>query len=264
MVHQIFKLLAPKNLWDSILKIGLFLIAIGGVNSVFASVFYPKLDLPFHYVFLSGVFVGLPFVSLCFFMLHTQLGLLTEMAIQARYDSLTSLANRQWFLKKTRAALERGNSGVLLIMDADHFKLINDTFGHHIGDACLKQIGFWLKGNLRTDDIVGRIGGEEFGVFLVNTDVTRLQKVCDPFLKPLEFAGDDGQILTVTMSIGATPALIGDDLDHLMRRADIALYKAKKNGRARLEVQFEDVDFPVTQSGSIRAENDQATPESAA
>jgi diguanylate cyclase (GGDEF)-like protein len=120
-------------------------------------------------------------------------------------------------------------------LDADHFKRINDQWGHAAGDACLSAIAERLRACLRPGDLVGRLGGEEFAVFLPSVtaeDAVRVgERLCQAVAVEAEGI-EDG--LTVTLSAGA--ALGGRPFDQLMRQADAALYQAKAQGRARLVV----------------------------
>jgi two-component system cell cycle response regulator len=155
-------------------------------------------------------------------------------------DELTGLYNRRYLLAHLDELMTRVNgagAGVALLMfDIDHFKRINDTYGHAAGDDVLRQIATRAVDSVRTVDLVARLGGEEFAVVMPETSLAiaatvanrlRLAVASEPFRWP---AG--GQRLAVTVSIGATTAIAGgDDRDQLLKRADDALYEAKSAGR---------------------------------
>lgn len=157
-------------------------------------------------------------------------------------DSLTGVSSRRAFLERASALLEqaRGTGGdlSLLIMDLDHFKSINDRFGHPAGDEALVAFARICREVLRDDDLVGRTGGEEFAVVLKGADAERARKLAERLRRALDEtalpseAGD----LSLSVSIGVAP--MADDetnLNHWLKRADDALYAAKRNGRNRVE-----------------------------
>lgn len=121
----------------------------------------------------------------------------------------------------------------LLLLDADHFKHINDKYGHAAGDAVLKALLERWTNSLRSHDLIGRIGGEEFCILLPEVDIDRAVRTADRLrreISELPFAFD-GHLLRVTVSIGVATLVAGDDLPALLRRADQALYRAKEAGR---------------------------------
>ena len=158
----------------------------------------------------------------------------------SRIDGLTGVKNRTHFNEKLdiewRRAL-RGNSAIgLLMLDIDHFKEINDTFGHLGGDLCLKQVAVAIRQSVRrcTDDVF-RYGGEEFAVLLPETDIrgtAHLGELIRANIERLEITLDNRKI-SVTLSVGVacmTPD-VGTDSEYLIGAADSALYQAKRNGR---------------------------------
>jgi diguanylate cyclase (GGDEF)-like protein len=239
MMFRIYRFFVPRGPIDFAYKFVLFCTVIVTVNYAF-NMAWPHPDgLPHLFIILNGFCVGAPFVGFVFLLVRKQLHLQQELTTRSRTDDLTGLSNRRFFLKQTNALLDDGVEGVLLIMDADHFKAVNDSYGHQAGDTCLVSIGYRLKRALRTDDVIGRIGGEEFGVFLTNTSLDHTGMVCRDLLMPIPFnGGPDHPHLTVTLSMGASAVRPGVSLDQLMQEADAALYRAKANGRNRLEIAF--------------------------
>lgn len=160
-------------------------------------------------------------------------------------DEMTGLLNRRAFFDRTKAEFEIArNSGepmAIAIIDLDHFKEINDTFGHAAGDEVLCKFGALLKSIFRLHDIVGRIGGEEFAVCLPNStpmqaynvfERLRTRVANEEYLKT-----ESGAIHPVTISIGVVGLTDQSELDNLMILADMALYRAKNQGRNRTIVE---------------------------
>jgi diguanylate cyclase (GGDEF)-like protein/PAS domain S-box-containing protein len=154
---------------------------------------------------------------------------------QALHDALTDLPNRILFQENLQQALLNAQRDkkplALLILDLDRFREINDTFGHHWGDTLLQQVSARLRGALRKSDPIARLGGDEFAVFLPNTgDASGAIRVATRILHVLEHAFVvDGHTLNVGASIGiALYPEHGEDVDTMMRRAEIAMYAAKR------------------------------------
>jgi diguanylate cyclase (GGDEF)-like protein len=177
-------------------------------------------------------------------------------------DGLTGLLNRRGFLDRAQTLMSRKSSAsgsiTVLMFDLDHFKSINDRFGHATGDEALRIFAATLKANLRASDIIGRLGGEEFAAVLPSP-LGETRVVAERIRAAFEAAGMEvaGHRLGATVSIGGTCAATpGYDMEALLARADTALYSAKANGRNRL-VATEDEDGPA---GSI---DDSELPQSA-
>ena len=172
----------------------------------------------------------------------------TTLEHQAVHDVLTGLPNRMLLRDRLEQAVHlarRQQSSVsLLMMDLDHFKEINDTFGHHVGDALLQQVGPRLRTQIRETDTVARLGGDEFALVLVGADAAGSELAARHVLEQLErpFVVES-QSLDVGASIGiAIFPDHGDDADTLLRRADIAMYAAKRSrvGYARYAAEQDD------------------------
>lgn len=161
----------------------------------------------------------------------------------AYMDELTLLPNRRSFsdtLQKTVATVKRRNrDSVLAVLDIDHFKLINDTYGHDIGDLVLKKMSNIFVDCLREEDTVGRLGGEEFGCILPDTTTEGASIVLDRLRESVEahrFFIFDNFYLNITVSIGFTKVHPIQKPEEALKLADIALYQAKNSGRNRIQV----------------------------
>jgi diguanylate cyclase (GGDEF)-like protein len=163
--------------------------------------------------------------------------------VLATTDALTGLANRGHFLERAEIEFERSrryfDSMAALVLDIDHFKQVNDSFGHAAGDAVLRQVADVCVGSLRKIDLIGRYGGEEFVALLPQTSLEDAAVAAGRLAQavreqPFEI---NGQVARVTISVGVADMLgAGDSLSHLIDRADQAMYRAKQGGRNRVAV----------------------------
>lgn len=153
---------------------------------------------------------------------------------KASFDGLTGLANREHFLDLFDQRRKLSKDSVLMIIDADHFKIINDSYGHPVGDKALILFSSVFKRILRKDDLVGRIGGEEFGVLLPDTSAAEGEIIGEMIRHEIEqtlFEPQEGVSHRITISIGMTSILPHEERALPMRNADSALFEAKRRGR---------------------------------
>jgi diguanylate cyclase (GGDEF)-like protein len=124
----------------------------------------------------------------------------------------------------------------LLFIDIDHFKMVNDTYGHEMGDKVLRMVANTLRHNLRAADTMGRWGGEEFVILLNNLDESGLETVANKlnFLVAQSRLDTEQHALSVTVSVGATLVTKEDTMETLMHRADQLMYASKNAGRNRV------------------------------
>jgi diguanylate cyclase (GGDEF)-like protein len=161
----------------------------------------------------------------------------------ATTDELTGLANRRSFMRSLDIELERARrsstSLAMAIIDIDHFKRVNDGYGHPAGDEVLRNIGDLLKGAMRVTDIVGRLGGEEFSILMPDTNERDAHAVCDR-LRDMAASRiielPDGRKINITLSGGVALLESGEQGDHWISRADGALYEAKSGGRNQVKL----------------------------
>lgn len=162
-----------------------------------------------------------------------------DLQYQALHDALTGLPNRRGLNAHLRDRLDAGGvpgeAIAVLHVDLDKFKAVNDTFGHHAGDKVLTQAAKILRDNVRADDIVARVGGDEFILlcdgFKTTEDIsTMAQRIVDKMHEPISYSDDYCQI---GASIGIAIASPGISIVQLIQDADVALYRAKENGRGQ-------------------------------
>lgn len=183
---------------------------------------------------------------------HALIGISTDVTEQQRLekelrkmastDVLTGTNNRRHFLELCEQEMKRAkrykNKLSLIMLDMDHFKHINDTFGHAVGDDAIRAMTQLCRDSLRNTDVLGRIGGEEFAILLPETDVVGAWQIAQRIRKNTEefrFEASEDKIEQFTASFGLTGLLAEDqDPDDLLKRADIALYDAKTQGRNRV------------------------------
>ena len=161
-----------------------------------------------------------------------------ELRQLATTDPLTGASNRRHFIELAIKELKRscryGSQMAVIMLDIDHFKQINDNYGHSIGDEALKRLVDGCHQELRTTDIFGRFGGEEFAAILVKTDPEATFNACNRIVKAIAKLKirTPKKSVSITVSLGFTMRAADDiSIDSLLKRADDALYKAKNSGR---------------------------------
>ena len=162
---------------------------------------------------------------------------------QAIRDPLTSLYNRRYFeeevFNRILVAKTTKESYSVLMIDADHFKRVNDTYGHKTGDKVLIELAATAEKALRDNDIVARYGGEEFVIFLDKANAEKAAVVAERLrqsMSSIVVYSDEGEEVRFTVSIGVSSSDVSDNVDTLIKTADEALYRAKQTGRNRVEV----------------------------
>jgi len=160
----------------------------------------------------------------------------------ATRDSLTGALNRGSFFETAQHLLtlsqRQKSPSSFVLMDLDHFKVINDTYGHFIGDQVLIHFIKTIKGLLRESDLLARVGGEEFALFLPDTGIEDASRLANNIRMAIAASTVEveGKIVTYTMSTGIASSETGCySVDELFKRADLKLYDAKNKGRDRVE-----------------------------
>lgn len=194
-------------------------------------------DLPFILArsFLIAASASFIFLLTVYFLFR--LRVLSVLKAASEEDYLTSLANRSAFtdscLKQLSLSEAAGRSCVLAIIDIDHFKAVNDTYGHQCGDYVLSEVGRLLAYTMRPSDVIGRLGGEEFAI-LIDCYRADAERVLERVRLQVEVAKYvfEGRSISVSISAGAAETdLFGYNFDYLYAQADKALYRAKADGR---------------------------------
>lgn len=161
-----------------------------------------------------------------------------ELRTLAHQDSLTGALTRRAFSERARAALAEhardGADAALLMLDVDHFKAVNDRFGHGVGDEVLKGVADACRTTLRPGDVFGRLGGEEFAVLLATTGFSEAAAIAERLRVAIQVQPADGWPV-VSASFGLAMATI-EGVDQWLAAADAALYEAKRGGRNRCVV----------------------------
>jgi diguanylate cyclase len=179
-----------------------------------------------------------------------------QLSDQAITDALTGIPNRRGFDLALEQAMTDANrtrnAFTLIMLDIDHFKNINDKYGHPTGDKVLRYVASMIRNALRGDDFVARFGGEEFAVILPNTLLANGESVAENIRKklcarPLTRGGDKLSLGHITASFGLTRFKLDEDSRSVIKRADDNLYKAKQQGRNRV--------FSCTMADAIDSKN---------
>ncbi|MEM7302076.1 MAG: GGDEF domain-containing protein [Pseudomonadota bacterium] len=156
-----------------------------------------------------------------------------QIVVAASLDDLTGALNRKHFFERLQAR-RASDESAFLILDIDHFKQVNDTFGHQAGDRAIVLVARTIGGMVRKTDLVGRIGGEEFAVFLPATPMVEAIRVAESMrsaISELSFLPRNGHSHGLTISVGVSRVHQNSDVSTIYDRADTALYEAKRSGR---------------------------------
>jgi diguanylate cyclase (GGDEF)-like protein len=207
----------------------------------------PTAQAPFQDVYRQINFLALPaaYTGMGLFVVFILASDLSEeMKEIARHDPLTGLLNRRGFAEAAGRVLaqarRRAAALSVVLADIDHFKGINDTHGHACGDRALQHLASLLASRTRAQDVLARMGGEEFVLVLADTPPDQAARLAERLRHDLEISRleDKGASLAMTASFGvAALDLDQDDLDALLKRADAALYRAKREGRNRVAAE---------------------------
>jgi len=238
-------------------KNGIFWLLISSLLFVVLLFLEHRISIPVNIIFnFSGYIINYTVVALFTLYLLTSLDLLkkrtliklreaqSQLQLQATTDSLTGLYNRRFLFERAESEINRSvrhNSPISVVMaDLDFFKKINDNHGHIAGDTILVEVSKIIRKSLRTIDISGRYGGEEFIIILPETDQKESFHVAERIRRSIEqhnFIIDDSTVsITISLGIATITPDDNDSLDTLINHADIALYKSKDTGRNKTTI----------------------------
>ncbi len=176
----------------------------------------------------------------------------------AYHDNVTDLPNRRSFMEIFRNTVGnldfKGEKACVMFLDLDDFKLINDTFGHDVGDKLLIDVARRLKSILRDEDVIARLGGDEFIILLENFDIIDeievvAQKIITSFNEPFEIIGQK-QKITISLGIAVYPQH-GKNSEILIKNADIAMYEAKKSGKNNYKIFSPDMKSEIVENSKL-------------
>ena len=164
-----------------------------------------------------------------------------KLTLLATIDSLTNSLNRRYFLERAKQEIERTlrlkRTGIVIMMDIDNFKQVNDTYGHAVGDEALRQVASICKNNLRECDLFGRMGGEEFAILAPDVSLNEGRQLAERIRlsikqSPVEIPPESFRI---TVSMGITEITqVYDSIEQLLQLADKGLYQSKELGKNRV------------------------------
>lgn len=227
----------------------LLLLYLGLGDGVFskANAFYTAAIVP--------ILVAVP---ICYVTARTALQLSSahsRLKQLAHTDELTGLINRRSFFESSEAILTEARDSqtvlALLVLDADYFKQLNDTYGHATGDAALQFITAQLRSCVRKSDLLCRLGGEEFAILLQDMGEVEASRLANRILRKVSSQPMcwDGKIIEMSVSCGVADTGISYDMTALFKAADDALYAAKSNGRNRRVLYTQIADHNAEASG---------------
>ena len=252
-------------------RLGFFkVMAISTVFSAFMSTFVAWvfgffIDVPNYDVHIKLAFI-IPFFVSPGFSYFTALAMKELKRVRmnaqkaARLDHLTEVFNRRAFFEAETRALEKyrpEERRKILFIDIDHFKGINDRFGHEGGDEVLREFARLLRSNLRKEDLVARFGGEEFVIELPGASMAEADAIAERIRAEAQASGVAfrSSRIDYTVSIGISSGAFGDPLDRLLSTADAQLYLAKQSGRNCIRRQEE---APATAQDAAPADRQRA------
>ncbi|EKF19827.1 GGDEF domain-containing protein [Nitratireductor pacificus] len=239
-MRALFDRFYKLRLWAQALIVTAFAVASADLLTLFfyAIFFSDRLALDIVLTAIITVLVAYPTSYVFLSKTATVARLAAELDKAATTDFLTGLRNRRDFMQAAQDEIDRtdGSAGAVLFVDIDHFKQINDQFGHAEGDRVLVLVAEAIRASVRETDIAARVGGEEFAIFMPGADLPTARRVSERIWLNCRLVarGTDRGGITTTVSIGLSLHRVSQSLDDLLKEADSLLYKAKKAGRDRV------------------------------
>lgn len=230
ILERFVRLTAPVGKIDFVLKLMVAMLIGGALNHLrhVLTYGYPG-NKTFWTSFAEAGFTTLPMCSFALLLIGHLAFLQKRLYLQATCDPLTTLRNRRWFMDNTPEMMRP--SEFLMIIDIDRFKSINDRFGHDAGDRCLSEGADHLKRKIGSTHKLARIGGEEFAVFLPHADIRDVAGIAQNICSGFDFDTGCGMVQRVTFSVGIASFDEVESRKSALKRADVAVYKAKSEGR---------------------------------
>lgn len=187
---------------------------------------------PLRIDFFLSVLLCAPFLSVTMILVNRHIRLSRKFRYLSERDVLTGLPNRRLFFAHADRKRDPDNRDLVILVDIDHFKRVNDLHGHHKGDLCLQQVARYLMGWVRDEDLICRFGGEEFAIIMNNTSTSVAHPIAQTVAQGQWF-DLDGTHIKVAFSMGIARWPSGLPLEEALQHADDALYDAKRGGRAQ-------------------------------
>jgi diguanylate cyclase (GGDEF)-like protein len=250
--------------WSSVIRwtvlgtLGCMAVAIGFNTIAFADLGREALNRSVMSAIALSVLLGVPLFSITTLRLRGMAISNIRLDMMVRTDGLTSCLTRTAFVNRVSAQLERRDAtggGALLMIDADHFKAVNDRYGHDRGDEALTIISRTIRRVVRPGDVVGRMGGEEFAVYLPGADEKTAEGIAERIRRAvqLSYFAPAGRPRPLTVSIGGAVFETAPPFPELFRVADQRLYAAKSGGRNRVNLIHQTDLPPVVMADSKAA-----------
>ncbi|WP_048646085.1 GGDEF domain-containing protein [Nitratireductor soli] len=235
-----------RTLFDRFYTLGIWLQAL--IVTLSATIGADLLTLFFYSIFFSDrltldlILTAIITVAIAYpisYVFLSKTAMVARLAVEldkaATTDFLTGLRNRRDFMQAAQDQINgaMSSAGAVLFVDVDHFKRINDQFGHAEGDRILVLVAEAIRASVRDEDIAARVGGEEFAIFMPGADLPAARRVSERIWLNCRLVarGSDQGGITTTVSIGLSMHRPHQSLDDLLKEADSLLYKAKKAGR---------------------------------
>lgn len=244
-MEQFLKIVTPFGRTHWVALLAGFLVLIFSFGVLVRGALFGLEGINLYQRWVEAVIVSTPFLLMAFWSLRHMKDLQDRLAQLATTDMLTGLPNRRAFLDELKQQKSSEHGDFVMMLDVDHFKNVNDTYGHEIGDICLRNLSQAIQGVVRENDVVARMGGEEFAVILQNVSEksalvvgnriaqgTSVQIELDAHNEHL--FDDLNPTLEITVSVGACRRMADDSPNVVLKRADQAMYQAKRAGRAQV------------------------------
>lgn len=231
-MQYIIKMVAPTNVCDFFFKLAVLLLVCGFLNHVRDIALNGALAADSYWGnFSDASWTALPMCTSALFLIKHLNHLQHRLYEQATTDQLTQIPNRRWFMQKCGSELKADQ--ILVLLDVDHFKSINDQYGHDCGDICLVAVANHIKDALPATARCARLGGEEFGVLFEQTSLSDCENAAEKMCEGVDFAVPGRGSVRITLSAGVFQPIQHIEIGKAFGLVDRALYQSKASGRGR-------------------------------